>query len=63
MGLGIDLTESAERGEYVKLSQGQRLIRENKIVESAEENISMFKNMVKDFFDNRLSIIKSLQMI
>ncbi|MBQ6975487.1 MAG: methyltransferase regulatory domain-containing protein [Selenomonadaceae bacterium] len=47
----------------ITLSQGQRLIRENKIVESAEENISMFKNMVKDFWDNRLPIIKSLQMI
>ena len=47
----------------ITLSQGQRLIRENKIVESAEENISMFKNMVKDFFDNRLPIVKSLQII
>lgn len=44
-------------------AQGQKLATADGIVESAEENISRFKEMVQDFFDNRLPIIKTLQII
>ena len=42
---------------------GQRLVRDNKMVESAEENISMFKDMAQNFLNNDLPLLKNLQII
>ena len=45
------------------LAQGQRLIKEGKTLESAEENIDELKSMAERFLDTRLPIIKALQII
>ena len=47
----------------ISIKQGQRLTKGNKILATAEENISEFKNMAQNFLDNILPQLKNLQII
>ena len=44
-------------------SQGQRIIKEGRTLESAEENIAEIKSMAEKFLDERVPILKALQII
>jgi len=44
-------------------SQGQRLVKEGKPIETAEENIAELRKQAEEFSKKQLSIIKSLQVI
>ena len=43
--------------------QGLRVTKSSGIVESAEENIAELKNLVQNFFDSNLPIMKALKII
>ena len=44
-------------------AQGQKLMNGTQVIESVEENISHLRNITQDFFDNRLPLVKSLQIL
>ena len=54
--------EMAKRAWNLILSQGQRLIKNGKPLELAEENIIEFKGMAERFLNQRLPILKALQI-
>ena len=57
-----DADEMANRAWKLIESQGQRLLKEGKPLDSAEENIVEFKGMAERFLDKRLPILKALQI-
>ena len=58
---GVD--ELANFAWRIFSARGLALVKAGKNLTSAEENIAEFKNMVQSFYDNRLPILKALQII
>ena len=55
-----------EIGSYVcniLTSQGQKIIKDGKVLEKEEDNLSELTRQAKDFVDNRLSIFNSLKIV
>ena len=53
----------AKRAWKIVESQGQRLLKDGKTVESAEENLKLFDEMAKKFLNLMLPIVKALQIV
>ena len=61
---GIDKVEDMAKTAWTIIeSQEQRLVKEGKALESAEENITEFESMANKFLEKRLPILKVLQII
>jgi hypothetical protein len=55
---------AAEQADFAwRLNMGQRIIKDGKIVESAEENIAYLKDMADVFASKRLPILKALEVV
>ena len=58
-----DIDSLAKESWTILEAQGQRLIKEGKTLNSAEENLAEFKSLAQMFLDKRLIILKALQII
>ena len=58
-----DADELASRAWSIIEPQGQRLIKEGKPLEAAEDNIAEFKIMAERYLSKRLPILKALQIV
>lgn len=57
-----DPVEFAKQVWQVVSSQGQKLIKEGKTLETLEENIAELTSQAKIFIEKRLPILKALQI-
>ena len=55
-------TEWARLMWQILLSQGQKIIKEGKTLESSEENIAELTEQAQSFADKQLPILKALQV-
>ena len=58
-----DAEDMANKAWNIIEPQGQRLIKEGKPLEAAEDNIAEFKGMAERFLDKRLPILQALQIV
>ena len=61
---GLDTAEELARGAWTTLDgHGERMIRDGKMLQSAEENIAELSTIARRFVDKQLPILRALQIV